>query len=157
MEKKGIKHNYESALVQIYLLSRYVVLVCKKYSKDSQLVPIFVTMYLLSEKPRTVRELASLFSVNHSFMSSFISDLEKKGYVQKKRHKDHRFRSIELTPKGKKTAKVINELGQTHAENLFQNMTEKEMKVLEEVFHKFNRKYDLRKDLAKIMEKGMPF
>ena len=148
MNKKGIK-----PLVQIYLLSRYVILMCKKCSKDSGLIARFVAIQLLSEKPRTVRELSSLFSVNHSFMSSFISDLEKKGYVRKKRHKDNRFRLIELTPKGKEMAKAINQLGQTDAEGLFSNMTETEIKTLEKMLCKINKKHDFKKTLDEMIDK----
>lgn len=156
MSGTSAKQGYQSALVQVYLLSRHVILLCKKYNKDSEMVPRFIAMYLLNEKPRTVRELAFLFSANHSFMSTFISKLEKKGYVRKIRQKDNRFRLIELTPEGKEMTKAIRRLGQTHAEGLFRDLTEEEIKKLDKLLAKINKKHDFKKDLDEMIEKGVP-
>lgn len=156
MKKTGEKKGHQSALIQVYLLSRYIIHLCKKYNKDNELVTRFITMYLINEKSRTVRELADLFSVNHSFMSAFISKLEKKGLIRKKPHKDNRFRLIELTSKGKEATKSISRLGGIHAQGLFNKMPEEEVEQLEKLIIKINKKHDFKKDLDAVMGDNIP-
>lgn len=122
------KFGHENVLVKIYLLSRYVIKNSKKFSKKALLRAVLT--HILNEKPRTVRELSTLYSTNHSFMSATVSMMEKEGLVKKKRHKDQRFRVVHLTPKGRKLVGHVKEAGCECCEGFFSKLTDKEVEQL---------------------------
>lgn len=130
------KANVKSTMLKIYILSRFVINTCKKLDKEKTLM--FTLLALIEEKPRTIRELANLFSVNHSFMSTVISRLEKKDLVKKKVHKDQRYRQIILGAKGKEARELISGQGFKIADILMKNLSDDEIVKLHDLISKLN-------------------
>ncbi len=132
-DKKGV-------LIKMYLIGRTLVKAGKKLDKGKTM--LFITLFLLDEKPRTIQELSVLFSVNHSFMSAFISDLEKKGIIKKKLTKDHRFRKVNISVKGKELRRQIAHEGHRISNTLSKNLSEEEILLMNKLLDKLNVSYD---------------
>ena len=133
------KFDSKPILVNLYLLSRFIIKNSKKMPKETVLRSIIIT--LLDEKPRTVRELSKMYSTNHSFMSATVAMLEKEGLVKKKRHKDQRYRIVSLTPKGRKMLEEVQKFRCKYCESFFSKMADEEVKKLGELILKLNYDY----------------
>ncbi len=89
----------------------------------------------------TVRKLADMFTVNHSFMSATVCKMEKEGLIKKTVSKDQRCRTVSITDKGKKARSLVGKEGSNIAKVLFQNMTKEEVSTLGILISKVNRDY----------------
>jgi len=144
MEKKFI-------LLNIFLLSRFVVKTGKTLDKEKTMT--FIIMGLLVQKPRTIQELANLLTVNHSFMSSTLSRMQKAGLIEKTVHKDHRCKLITLSPKSTDIRESFKNEGYKIADILFKNMSEKEINEFGQLLNKLNLDY---KTVTKLVEYDFP-
>lgn len=133
------KFGPKNVLVKIYLLSRYVIKNSKKFSKEALLRAVLT--HILDEKPRTVRELSTMYSTNHSFMSAAVSMMEKEGLVKKKRYKDQRYRVVHLMPKGRKLVENVRKAGCEYCEGFFSKLTDKEVKQLGDLISRLDYVY----------------
>jgi DNA-binding MarR family transcriptional regulator len=133
------KMDRKTTMLQIYLLSRFVIKACKKLDKDKTIR--FTILGLIDKRPMTVRKLADLFTVNHSFMSATICEMEHEGLIKKTVSKDQRCRTVSITGKGKKARSVVGKEGNNIAKVLFQNMTKEEIGTLGILISKVNKDY----------------
>ena len=133
------KFDSKSVLVNLYLLSRFIIKNSKRMPREIVLRSIIIT--LLDEKPRTVRELSKIYSTNHSFMSAVVAMLEKEGLVKKKRFKDQRYRVVSLTPKGREMLKEIYKIRCEYCTGFFSKMTDEEVKKLGDLILKLDLDY----------------
>ena len=133
------KFDSKSVLVNLYLLSRFIIKNSKKMPRETVLRSIIIT--LLGEKPYTVRDLSKIYSTNHSFMSAAVAMLEKEGLVKKKRHKDQRYRVVSLTPKGRKILEGIQKIRCEYCEGFFSKLTDEEVKKLGDLIFKLDLDY----------------
>jgi len=123
-------------LLNMFLLSRFVVKTGKILNTEKTMT--FLLLGLLVQKPRTIQELANLLTVNHSFMSSTLSKMEKVGFIQKTVHKDQRCRLITLGEKSQSLRETFKNEGYKIADILFKNMTEDEINQFGQLLSKLN-------------------
>lgn len=84
-----------------------------------------------------ISELASHLNVSKPTVTFAINNMEKLGYVKKSQSdEDRRFFSIHLTSKGKKMAKLHDEIHKNYAEIFKQVLDKNELKTLEDLLEK---------------------
>ncbi len=134
------KSDHIKTLTNLYLVARRMLNFSKKVQGDMVLRSSLLVV--ICEKPRTVRELTDMCSVQHSFMSSIITKMEEEGLLKKRTNKDKRYRLISITPKGRKMLEfLIEKNGRRRVEGFFANMTDKEIDQLDQLILKFNFSY----------------
>ena len=130
------------AIMNLYLMSRRILKQMKRM--DSNRVMKHLILLHLSEQSHTIRELSDIFDVNHSFMSSRISAMEKEGVIKKGKSKeDTRYTNIIITTKGLTAVKVIKKFMDKYCKITFEKLTPKEIGVIASLAPKVRTDYHL--------------
>jgi DNA-binding MarR family transcriptional regulator len=128
--------------VHLYLFGRYIVRYCKKM--NSLEVMKSALLAVLEQQSMTVRELADLFAVKHSLMSSVISGMEKDGLVRKNaRPDDPRFRVVSISEKGRGGVENIHRIMKQHCSSAMKDFTDEEIRLFDQFIQKINFDYIL--------------
>ncbi len=133
MKKMDARHK---VLIKAYLLSRHSKATCER--DTSYRIFEIVVLLLLSEKPRTIRQLSDLLHVNHSCMSERLSRLEKREFIGKKVARDHRYRVITVTDKGWDFLEKILKGMTIYTDEVFSTLSQDEINLLSKLLTKLN-------------------
>jgi len=106
-------------------------------------------------KPRTMTEVSCDLNITLGTLTAAISNLVKKGYVERKKcEEDKRIVHIQLTKKGKLAYRVHEKFHMNMVKATIEGLTEEEEKILVKSLGKVNEffksKYNLKSNLKEI-------
>ncbi len=95
--------------------------------------------YLYRNEGASQYEISKKMKNDKAFITRTLNKLEKNGYVKKEKSEtDSRENKVYILPKAEKIKKLLYDILEKSGEFIFENLSEKEIKKLEDILNKVN-------------------
>ncbi len=106
-----------------------------KEAENMKTMEFYIFMYVGMKSPKKMSELAEVFSIAKSNVTSLIDGMERKGYLDRVREgKDRRVVKVKLTEKGKRMFDLTVKNFVKVIENAMKEIPDEDLEVISEGF-----------------------